>query len=386
MLNTSQKFMAIKSTSTFFFVINENLSSGLLQSQFINPIRSNFGSSTIIINICKLGQSYKAKDIKVINIPFAIPYRFFLYNRLHVLIPILGRFYSSLLSFHIPNGSNVFARSYFPSYVTFLLKEKKREIKYIFDSRSMFVQESVTAGLIKKNARIFRFWIDIEKKILNHAYKVIAVSKSHKEYYQSIDNKVDVELIPCYATPTNPLTSEQQKDIQRKYDLDTNKIHIVYFGSLNNGWNNVDLYSSFFNECRSYDYNCIVISQDFKNLRKNTALVSSGVNIIDTSKATSTELMQIIQCCDYGVVVMNQTDDWESRLSVKFVEYLNSGIKVIVGQYVGEAARYCKTYFNEASIIYKNSSDIEALSKKKVTYEGLIKELFGYKNLMKVFK
>ena len=65
----------------YFLTANENLSSGLLQSQLVKPVQLLGKNNAIIININRpFSKKYKSSRLKVINIPFLIPYFFINYR------------------------------------------------------------------------------------------------------------------------------------------------------------------------------------------------------------------------------------------------------------------------------------------------------------------
>ena len=101
-----------------YLVINENINSGLLKSQVVEPIKSIEDKQVKLINIHKIGNTNKA-SANSINLPIAIPYKLFLFNFLFFLTPVFGLLYAVVLSFIVKKNSTVVARSYFPSLVTY---------------------------------------------------------------------------------------------------------------------------------------------------------------------------------------------------------------------------------------------------------------------------
>ncbi len=366
-----------------YLVINENINSGLLKSQVIEPIKSIGENQVKLINIHKLGNKNKAYA-NSINLPIAIPYKLFLFNFLFFLTPVFALLYAVVLSFIVKKNSTVVARSYFPSLVTYFLK-KIRNIDYVFDTRSLFIDESTLNGTIKENGLNFKMWKYFEKKMVCNSYKTTAVSMKQKEFYESLCPKAIVELIPCYISHVENISQEQQLQLRQELGFKPEDIVIVYYGSMDNGWNNIEMYSSFFKECERFGYKVLVISQHYNSLKNDDRLKLKNITLLDTNHKTPKELQNYLQIGDYGVVLMKKAADWETRLSVKFVEYLNVGLQVIVGEYVGEAVRYAKEEFQERTIIYTNRDDLQNLKHKQLYLRDKVNSLFGFINFNRIF-
>ena len=139
-----------------YLVISENINSGLLKSQVIEPIDGLSGNKIKLINIHTFGN--KCHEYKnCLNLPIAIPYKLFLFNYFYFLTPIFALFYALLLTCVVERNTVVVARSYFPSLVAFFLKKIKK-IDFVFDSRSLFIDENTISGAIKKGGVNYRMW------------------------------------------------------------------------------------------------------------------------------------------------------------------------------------------------------------------------------------
>lgn len=97
------------------------------------------------------------------------------------------------------------------------------------------------------------------------------------------------------------------------------------------------------------------------------------------------EVPNYLSATDVGIQVIYPVDDSETRFEVKFVEYLNVGLQVIVGEYVGEAARYEREEFQERTIIYTNRDDLQNLKHKQLYLRDKVNSLFGFSNFKRIF-
>lgn len=364
----------------YYLVINENINSGLLKSQVTDVIKNQ---NISLINVHKFHIKNRTYQ-NSINIPLAIPYKLFMFNIFFFMTPIFAFIYALILLPIVKKNSIVISRSYFPSLVMLILS-KLKNVDYIFDTRSLFIDESTLNGTIKENGLNYKMWKYLEKKILCSSSKTTAVSLKQKEYYELICPTVLVELIPCYVSPVEIISEGKKLELRKKIGFNNDDIVIAYFGSMDNGWNNIDMYASFFKECKNFGYKILLISQNYNSLKLDNRLSSEHITILNTNNKSSKELQEYLQIADYGVVLMKKAADWETRLSVKFVEYLNVGLKVIVGEYVGEAARYAKDVFKNDTVIYYDKNSIESLTKNSEKYDNSkTEEIFGLHNFQKL--
>tara|TARA_B110000238_G_C16141421_1_gene446490 strand:+ start:3003 stop:4109 length:1107 start_codon:yes stop_codon:yes gene_type:complete len=363
----------------YYLVINEDINGGLLKSQVVDVIKTD---KVKLINIHKIhikNRIYKNS----VNLPFAIPYKLFMFNLFFFITPVIAFVYALILFPIVKKNSIVISRSYFPSLVMMILS-KLKSVDYIFDTRSLFIDENTLNGNIKLNGPSYKMWRYFEKKILYSSYKTIAVSLKQKNYYKNLCRNVKVELIPCYISSIEHISEERHLQLRQNIGFKPNDIIVVYYGSLDNGWNNIDMYSAFFSECKQENYKILIISQNYNRLIHDVRMVADNIVLLNTNKLDYLELLEYVQIADYGVVLMKKYADWETRLSVKFVEYLNCGLQVIVGKYVGEAVRYVEEEFSDRCIIYTFNDTLIDLSKKKKYDNQKIKELFGYQNFDKI--
>jgi len=366
----------------YYLVINEDINSGLLKSQVIEPIKHFSDEKFKLINVHKINNKNEVYKDSV-NLPIAIPYRLFLFNFLFFLTPVIAFGYALILTVIIKNNSVVISRSYFPSLVAYILN-KLKNIDYVFDTRSLFIDENTLNGSFKHNSINYKMWKYFEKKILKNSYKTTAVALKQKEYYETICPKANIELIPCFISPLKAVTVDRQIRLRLELGFNSEDIVIVYYGSLDDGWNNIDMYAKAFKNLSDQNYKVLIISQNYTLISKDSRLVNENIIILNTTHKTGIELSEYMQLADYGIVLMRKAADWETRLSVKFVEYLNAGLQVIVGEHVGEAVRYANGEFLERTVIYKNNP--LPLNRKGVYPRDKVDSNFGIENFKKLIR
>lgn len=369
----------------YYLIINEGLSNGLTTSQVLKPIQSNGLEENVgVISIEKPGSKVqKLPGIHYKIIPFGIPYQLFLFSGLaFFLVPLLAFIYALILSFLVKRHDVIIARSYFPGIVSYYLKRINGN-QYKFDSRSLFVHESLTKKLFKEGSLLYKRWLSWEKTILDHAEMVIVVAQKQEEYYRSVVVKdLKVSRIPCYASG-NAIFTGSREDL---LPFDSEDVVIAYFGSLDNGWNNIDTYYNIFIHAINEGYKICVISQNFEEIKKDFRFAMKEIIIVDTNK--NRNYAAYLQVCDYGIVIMPQVSDWETRLSVKFAEYTSNGLGVLVGEYVGEAVRLSKQYFKNSNVVLREPIGIMNLKKfseaERINIKSKADELFSLRNFKKM--
>lgn len=368
----------------FFLLINENINSGIIQSQVIDPLRANMDLNIKIINIHKFYSKGVSPNYQsTIALPFAIPAKLFLFNFLFFLMPFIAFFYALILCFFVRKEDLLIARSYFSGVVALVLFYLKRS-DFVFDTRSLFVDENVNAGRIKESGMIYKMWRYFERLMLEKASKVIVVSEKQVDFYHSICSCANIVIVPCFTERKNSSSElSRLNDLRKEEGYSDSDIIVGYFGSLDWGWNNINIYVRAFEDIIEKGGQVMIISQNHKELVRLDSLKRDGIHIVDTANKSLTELRNLLSACDYGIVMMKKSFDWETRLSIKFVEYLNCNLKVIVGRYVGEAVRYGKKYFSHRVVVFEDG--IGNLSQKE-DYSSdidLINFLFGFQNFRK---
>jgi len=380
----------------YFVIANEKLNSGLLQSQLIKPLEVYFKDQAILINLCRpFTTKYKSNNITIINIPILIPFRFINYNILCIfndILCILYAFFIFIRIFNIKRQKRIFVnRGYVPGLVGYWMKILFNN-EFVFDPRSLYIYEHIGANNIIKDSICYKYWKWLEKRVSRKSKNIVCVSKAMSDYFSNINYKCyDKNIrIPCIAEPVNSvLDLNNYLEIRNKYNYKESDIVVAYYGSLNYGWNNLLLYMNYFKKLNTLGYKILILSQDASTLRNTELSYIENLSIYggDTREAQS-QALELLQVADYGIILMKNSPDWETRLSVKFTQYTSFGIPVIVNKYVGEASRLIKKYdLNPSLIIDKSDSDIKlykAPIEQKKHIRLWAKEYFNQKNILKL--
>lgn len=358
---------------------SEDLQSGLLKEQFLRPAEAlgeNFDVK--IINFCRpFLVSGKRHIIDYYLLP---PARYLFLSWMIILIMPYVSLFCYLLDRQVAHEKPIFwARGYFAALICARWIKTRKRGKLIFDPRSLFIDELIYSGSIKRGSLIYKKWREYERCILAASDAVICVSHAQGEFYRKwVRENCLMPIIPCFSFPLQGKVTRTKKE----FGVSENEILIGYFGSMNNGWNNTDHYLEIFE--RNPQYKFLIVSQDNK-VNKSRFMSLENVIALDTDGKQIDDLRHALACCDYGIVSMPKVEDWETRLSVKFVDYLTLDLKVIVGQYVGEAVRYCQNFFQDRSVVLEGKLLPEDLNTRAPPKTTRAVEMFGTKRLVGLF-
>lgn len=305
----------------------------------------------------------KSEGVKTINLPlFFFPVRCMAMR--WYLIPILYiNVFPYLLIFNVIDmilGKREIynLRSYIPALIFSTLYFKKDSL--FFDTRTDFIVEQLNIERWSKSSLSHNFWIRAEKYIINHTAKTFFISDVQKNdtlNRHSIENDENKFLI--FYNPIDVKLIDSCVDQERVCDF-------VYSGSLGN-WNNLDQYLTFFLQIKPYFTNAkfYILTGTNHKLFKHT--VDSDKydpirnDIIIIFNAAPQEIFKIYKKVTYGLQIMSKTD---SRVGVKVVEYIASGVIPIVSDNVLGACALITKY--DVGLIYNGEVDDSFVEKMKL--------------------
>ena len=376
-----------------FLTANEQLNGGLLQSQMVRPMQIHFGDQATIINLHRpLANRFRSDGVRTVNLPILVPFRFINFRNVFLLNEVVCVFYALAIALRallqLPSATLV-CRGYVPGLVGWWLNRLFR-VRYIFDPRSLYVHEHVGSGSIKEGSAIQRYWLWVERRLVRRAVRTVCVSKGMVDYYEGLHIRRNgpVVIVPCFAVSPEPISEEETARIRQRLGYADNDIVIAYYGSMNSGWNNVNIYGEFFRTAGVLGAKVLIISQDAPSLQHSDLAHLPFVRIMGGQAVKPDEATSMLAAADYGVVLMGKVPDWETRLSVKFAEYTCCGLPVIVGKYVGEAARLVLENNLEPSLIIDSETPHLPLCKATAVERQRIRNwangYFSYRNILKL--
>jgi hypothetical protein len=376
-----------------FVTANERLDSGLIKSQLISPVTEFLGKNSIFVNIHRpFGNSFRSKTFKTINIPILVPFRFINFTRLFFLNELLCFFYMCFLVLLVAFKKIEFtfvARGYVPGLVCWFAQCLFGQ-RYIFDPRSLYIHEHLGAGNLEGSQICFKYWKWVEKRIVFRAEKTVCVSKGMSDYYKALspERLLKTSIIPCFCEQANRPDSACVSKIKESLGYNSQDLVIAYYGSLNTGWNNLEMYLEFFDKIKNYPFKMLIISQDAESLKRSALKNYENITVVNGDTFTDKGAASLLDVADYGLVILKKSPDWKTRLSVKFAEYTSRGLPVIIGEYVGEAVRLKNKHgLVPSTIIDKefNVCDIrKSTSDERQKIKSWAKIYFNKKNILHI--
>lgn len=240
-------------------------------------------------------------------------------------------FSNEIVIYHLRSYPIAFLFSYF----------YKGKARLIFDPRSDFNHENKKIGFWKENSLTDKMWFSIEKKILNRSSKVIFISESFLDDLL-LRHKIkqnDKKHFLFY----NPIDFKKF-EFAFESVRNINEVRFLYTGSLNN-WNNLETYLDFFlNVKRFLPLATFYVatssrSNSFQHLLESEKYVEIIEDVTFFYGLTYNQLPKLYKDCSIGLQLMDEPD---SRIGVKFVEYLASGLIPVVNSNVRGAAKFCE--------------------------------------------
>jgi len=324
----------------------------------------------------EIKKEYQTSQVSIVFFPFLFPFRRkYFHMRIFHLVVFLSQTLPLLLFFLIKEKVYfIHARSY-PACLISYLCGKLLNIKYLFDMRGFFPDEGVIYESYTHNSTSYLRWKKIEKTLINNAYCVFIESEPFKKYVESIFPHPNIALIPCYVDDEIFKFDQQRKDELRK-ELNLNgKFVIVYSGTIG-GWHDPAVQADYFLKIKEQITNShfLILTFEQKNNLIHSTLKEKGIAPDDYSllNPESIEVAKYLNMGDVGLLTIGDLPTAKKAVSVKFGEYLASGLPVVCTPFVSGAAQLIREYkcgivvdledkssFEQAINLIKNYTEIQ---------------------------
>lgn len=224
----------------------------------------------------------------------------------------------------------------------------------IFDLRTDFIEENVNRNLFLKDGRTVKYWRKAEKEMLTVFHKSLFISDQFREAVLKRNNISDDE--DKYPIVYNPIDYSHFQSVKHEEETED----FLYTGSLGH-WNNVENYLDFFlSVAPSFPVSKLIICTNSPEHKVMPILIHDKYSsirdkVIVNYNVPYSKLPEYYAKCKYGLQIMNKKD---TRVGVKFIEYVAAGIIPIVHENVQGAAKLVEKFnigfvFNDED--YKNS-------------------------------
>lgn len=247
----------------------------------------------------------------------------------------------------------------FPGAIPLNFIKKIIDIKCILDTRSDFVNESLLSEW-KKSRLTKRYWLRKEQHLYKNADRIIAISNEFLEE-KLISYKEKSKVIPNNVSIENHIKDDNFRHSFRETYNINNKIVFCYLGSLGNGWNEIETYINLFetNQYLKSKFHLLVLTPNKMQTEKSLLKNKYMQNKYTIKSVSNEEIGKYLSAADFGLQIMNHVDN---RIGIKVVEYLSSGLPVIVNNNVQGAASIISK--NSLGIVIKNNILPESEFKK----------------------
>jgi hypothetical protein len=335
-----------------YFLYNERLDEPILTSQvfklwtdYANKFNEDDVEIIIFQNIFHyvinfhriLSLKIKFSSIKIKTYPFAIPTRgYFLKGSLMYLHKFLFKYTSRVIK-----NKNVISRGYIGS---FLLSHGSR-FNVIADIRSLFVRENIGVRW-EKNSIDFKYWMNIEKNIVELSESVIVVNKSMEDYLNFNYNKFGdkLNLIPIY-------TSTNYNEFTTTINSSSNKINLFYVGSLGNSkWNDFNAYFDFIKSLSRFPnkdiFKITLVFKSQNNYTENLLnfLKSSGLDFSVHFNLAHDQVIDLMKTADIGIILARPFEDASGRTGIKSIEYISNNLILLASSCLSDVKNIIEYY------------------------------------------
>lgn len=225
--------------------------------------------------------------------------------------------------------SGIICRGPFATWMALRMRERGLTKKVCFDGRGAYAAEWEEYRIIDDDALIAQFR-PLEHEALNASDFRIAVSQAlvghWRERYGYADNAHVV--IPCTLG----------KDVERAapvfVDRTDGTVRLVYSGSTA-GWQSFDLLKPLLIQVLDAQPNVHVLFLS-KRDSNNSALEAAYPGRVAVKWLDHAQVAAALAECDHGIMVREQTITNRVASPTKFAEYLNSGLRVITNEGLGD--------------------------------------------------
>ena len=294
--------------------------------------------------------------ISIVDYPMLFyPTRFMILKTVFIPFFLINIFfYMKYLAWKDKGDTNIYysVRSYQTALGFYKFYPYKKNV--IFDLRTDWIEENINTGLFKKNSQTVKYWNKIECGMLSKFSKSLFVSPLFMSNVLKRHNlKYDKER---FVVVYNPIDYSHFQSVVH----DKNSKDFLYTGSLGH-WNSLDNYLDFFKTIACYfPFSRFIVCTSSPEYKVKPILSNKKYDDIRNRiqiyyNISYKDLPDYYSKCKFGLQIMDKVD---SRVGVKFVEYVASGIIPIVHKNVQGAAQMVEKF--GLGITFDNSDYLDA--------------------------
>ncbi len=310
------------------------------------------------LNLNSLKKELKAKGIHLIVIP--VIYSEWWFSAKSYQLPFIFIQTFPVL-FYLVVAKNIkllHCRSY-PITLAAIAIKKLKNIKIIFDPRSDFPEENVTAGKWGINSLSFKIWKLLEKMYLRNSDKTIAIAKTYIGHFEKICKDAKFSLVPNNVdTEKFKRNKEFRQHFRSRHNMGEKDILFCYCGTLGDHWHNPETYASYIIKFRALNlcHRFLFITPNIEILKNvfNQHRIKPEEYIVVHSKFE--DVPKYLSAGDFGMVVMGQP---KITMAIKTAEYLAMGLPVITNSNLAGAKEIVEE--NSVGVVHDIDSNLAKL-------------------------
>lgn len=217
---------------------------------------------------------------------------------------------------------------------------KEKYAKVVYDARAAVRAEAKEYN-VGGSEEVNLLMINAEKEALQNCEGCIAVSRKLQKYWEQelgLKKSENVFNIPCTLTSKIGLRNhgDQQGSV-----ADNKMIRVVYSGGTG-PWQSFDKVVHLFTEALKKQPN-LQLSFLTRENEKVDDLIKIFPDRVERKWLKHEEVNTYLDQCDYGILI--REDNWTNKVAspVKFAEYLNAGLKVLISPHIGDFSEMVRT-------------------------------------------
>jgi glycosyltransferase involved in cell wall biosynthesis len=277
-----------------------------------------------------LCRDLKASGIRPVIIPCPVVPRVDHFRAKWYLMPLIFLYsFPALLVLSLTKRIDILhCRSYPATWAAVTVKRFTR-MKVIFDPRSDFPEENLTAGMWTEDSLTHRAWKSLERKLIAESDVTVAIAETYVSHFRTICPEARFELIPnnvdTYRFKRN---TEFRESFRREMGVSEDTAVFCYSGSLGAHWHDPACYAGLIMSLRDLSVPHKFLFVTPNRLALEAALRGRGVRPDEYCAVTSdfADVPNYLSAADVGVVLLKE---FKIAMGIKTVEYLAMGLPVV---------------------------------------------------------
>lgn len=236
-----------------------------------------------------------------------------------------------------------------------------------YDGRGAVKAELLEYPKVIPDKKIVDSIISAEKSAVRNAKYKIAVSEKLVDYWRKEFDYTDNNhiIIPCALTESISVDIEFKNKLLSKYNWSASDIILVYSGSIA-GWQSFEKVRGLIEEWINVQNVKVLFLSEINGVLES--LLLKYPNNIKQEWVSHDMVANYLSLGDYGILIREDNTTNYVASPVKFAEYLNSGLKVLISKHIGDYSALVKI----KDLGYVINNDIIHLTKpSQMEKEGL---------------